>query len=453
VPATTLNQSIALMGESLLKELLTEFFVVPDPAFSRMPMVLSPLNWQQQYVYGNHVAMVKSYYGAMASDDFFTASYNGFLNELYRQDDRTMQIALQTSGYKQFDDRLTKKRTMFEALSALARQNTYIGQPSTTTVGAVLIAAGIADVVPSGRWFEMTDVHALAGVSTIHLYFDWNGGTNTLRMMKSTDSTWGPGVVITLTNFHKVPLYDVTGTKWCWVTCSAGGATLMAAGNFTSVGGAGDHVDLVPNFATTGFLTQVAPEMRMFGNLSASNPTVTGDAISQRNLSWMRMKLLDSSNGDASRCCILLDDIHYLNAEAIITALATGSGEELFMGSKLSALRYGNIPVLRCPWLPTVTAANTTTTGLGQMLGLVLGEDRCFIRYNSTAGDVSNTTTADNMSSVAVQGNLPSGIVLPVHYREIGEGATTELVTMRATMLFEPVSANLHACCLVTDLT
>jgi hypothetical protein len=57
------------------------------------------------------------------------------------------------------------------------------------------------------------------------------------------------------------------------------------------------------------------------------------------------------------------------------------------------------------------------------------------------------------MSSVAVQGNLPSGIVLPVHYREIGEGATTELVTMRATMLFEPVSANLHACCLVTDLT
>jgi hypothetical protein len=449
---TTFATSLSLIEDKVLGTLISEYVVRPDPVAALIPMVTAPsMKFRQKLMSEPTGAQASRYDTAFAPSAFTEYEYEAFLTYLVKSDSRLKQMESAPVGDAGVSDRLTKKRVIIAALSKLYREYLLVGQPAGVTIGADLTTLGITAIEPGPRQCTFEDANGAAAVATSYGSFTWVNASKTLTYKAPGDTGYGTGVVLSATNFHRVPVYSANVGKWVYVTVVW--ATIGGAGNFASAGTDATCVKYTPSLQPTGLINQINPALRMFGNLSATNPTATGDALSQKNLTWLVGKLLDGSNGDASRCIVLCPENAWLACSVLVTGLGGGTSAVEFMGQRFNSLNFGGVPILKNAFVEdNRTAANTTTTGLCDVAGLVLGTDKAHVRYAAASDVVDNQLSDHSGNQVAVGDGTGSGASLPIQYFETMPG-TSNLIYMVGDMTVEPVFGSIQSGAILTDVT
>jgi hypothetical protein len=432
---TTFATSLSLIEDTVLGELITEYIIKPDKVMANIPLVTAPsLSFRQKLISEPTGAAATRFDEAFSPSAFTEFEYDAFLNYIQKSDNRLEQIDSVPAGTSGMSDRTTKMNVCVKAVAKLARQYSRVGQPATVAIGSDLTTAGITAVEVGPRAVTLNDVEGGSAVSTRLGYLKWSTSSNLLSY-SSDGVNYGDTVTISATNFHRVFLRAANRGQWIRLTCVA--ATLMAASDFTTTS-ATNGLTYTPSTQPTGLVTQIDPDLVMFGNLSASNPTATGDALSQKNLAWLRSRLLDGSNGDPGSCAILMPTKAYLNAEVLISGLGGGTSAVEFMGTRFNSLNYGSIPIFEDEFVEdNRTAANTSTTGLCDVVGLIFGEEKAHLKY---AGGTTFVTATGELSS------------LPISFFEKDPG-TSKKINMVADMTYEPMFGSVHSGAMLTDIT
>jgi hypothetical protein len=303
-------------------------------------------------------------------------------------------------------------------------------------------------------------------VETVNAGFKWTQGTLSLQYKAPGDTAYGPAVVVSATHRYRVQLYSggTTGAanyaKWCRATFTY--VTIAATGDYDSdtLAAAADYVVLTPTKAPAGFAYKVSPERFAFDNLSfnssghATNPTAAGAAADEDNLSWITMKLLDGANGNPSRCVLLADDMLFLALGSIIRALGQKAETYMFMGMELHDLNFGGIRIQRCPWLPTnLSSPNGATTTCRYLLGLVLGDDGCKVKYSTINTDKTLAALVAKLSGNQSLQDKAGTRNLPMSYYETMAAANTLVTNQIALMAFDPIIGGLDKAAMVYNLT
>lgn len=460
--ATTLATSLDLIDDYELRELITEFCVKPDPLFRRMPFVTSPGGWQWKQRYTSEpsggAAMVIT--DTMLPSAFTEYEHAEHLRLAYKMDQYNPALAGMGTGQQGHNDRDTKRKHILAGLSKYVRQSLIDGAHETVAIGATLTALGLSACVPGPK--ISTFAQTTAGTTSLGK-IKWTLATNTVQYMGPGYTAYGAGVVLSATNYFRVPLFsggDVTGStnpfKWIWATFVW--ATISVAANYESDTTAAKGLTYTPSKAMTGLICQASPAQWAWHDLTlagaAAAPPLSGGSMNRENLTWAAMKLLDASNDNPSRCCFLCDD-YLMNAiEGVITSLGASVPATMFMGEQLSgALSYKSIVFLRNRFIPTLTARDGVTT-VRQLVGVVLGEDGFHMKYSRFA---NNPSFVDQVSSfqqgVVAQdetGNMP---IAPVMYWEQKDSAATLPIDQFAVMIAEPVVANVDKTVIVGGLT
>lgn len=450
--ATTFATSLSLIEDKVLGELINEYVIRPDPVAALIPMVQTPsMKFRQKILSEAAGAAATRFDTAFAPSAFTEYEYDAFLTYLQKSDSRLKQMESAPVGSAGVSDRLTKKRQIIAALSKLYRQYMLVGQPATGVIGADLTTLGITAVEPGPRQVTFEDAHGGSAVSTSYGSFTWVAASKKLSYMAPGDTAYGATATISATNFHRVPLYSNDVGKWVYVTVVW--ATISGQGNYASADTDATCVKFTPSLQPTGLVNQISPSLRMFGNLSATNPTATGDALSQKNLSWLVGKLLDGANGDPSRCVVLMPENAWLSASVLVTGLGGGTSAVEFMGTRFNALNFGGVPLLKNQFVEDDrTAANTSTTGLCDVVGLVLGEEAAHVRYAAAADPIDNQLSDHSQGQVAKGDGTGVGAALPIQYYETFPG-TSNLIYQVGDMTVEPVFGTIHSGAILTDIT
>ena len=469
--ATTLANMISLIGNTVYKTMLHNLFVVPDPVAALIPMELAEkgAHYTQRYANPPAAPTHMAIYDAMTASAWTGSEYKSFLRYQYKMDDDPILADQQGVGQQGFDAMEMKKIDIMTGLSNGFRQDIIAGAEYTAAIGATLQAlfgAGYAvECHGAGSQFGFENVNARTGVTTVNAGFKWTTIPNELQYKAPGDTAYGPAVVISATNYYKVQLYSggtVTGStnyaKWCRVTVDA--ATIMAAGDYDSatLGGAADYVVLTPTKAPAGFLWKCSPERFAFDNLSflasglATAATAAGGAASEANLTWLTMKLLDGAANQASRCVLLADDRMFLTLSGIINALGLKAPVYRFMGMELHDLNFGGIRVQRCPWMPTTLSPDAAVV-TRSILGLVLGEDACKVKYSTINTDKTLAGLVARLSGNQQVADPAGSRNLPISYYETLAAANTLVTNQIGVMSYDPAVGGLDKICGLANLT
>jgi hypothetical protein len=479
MPATTLATSMALIKDTTLAMLIEEFFVKPDPAIARVPMLTPPggYQWTQEYVATDTAATAFGHWDTFAATAFTVSEYNAFLSGISKMDQRNRALSALGEGPDQGrQDRAQKKLMIIKALSELWREYVYTGEPVTVAVGgnlaAVIGANATIELGPRNTQFQ--NVHAIGGgVTTSEGLIRWVNATQSLSFMAFGDTQYGPPVVIDASNHHRVPLWSGGGTaasknepKWIRVSIAAADlAALLASGNFTPTAGvAADVLTFTPTKQMTGLYRQISPMQQCYHDLSgiaaangistSMNGPAAGGSLNRENMTKIKQWLLDASNDDPSKCAIFMSDNLINRAEGLISSLGHGSETAMFLGSEFHGLTYQQIPIIRNQWLPiNLTSRDGTRTDLTMAMGVVFGSDAAHLKYQTLAPDVINDTLADVSTGMvtAVGDGTPAGTPIPVSYWETPYNSTQLVINQIGHMLGEPV-AGLKDLCAVTHL-
>ena len=145
--ATTLAQTLNLVGDKLLMEILYDAFVQPDPFAGRMPVMsdIAGTYWKQKYRASNAAAAGLGFYGTKTKSAVTFGDYQAFLSRINRGDDYNMLVQAQGTGDQGFNDKVEKIRGIFDSLALLMREYEVSGQPATSAIGAGLQAVLGAD--------------------------------------------------------------------------------------------------------------------------------------------------------------------------------------------------------------------------------------------------------------------------------------------------------------------
>jgi hypothetical protein len=470
--ATTLANLISLVGDYEYQVILHNIFTQPDPVAASIPMEMAEggATYTQRYANPPSAASHLAIYDTMSASARTEGSYTGFMKYAYKMDDDPILLSPNGNGQQGHDRKEEKKIDLLIGVSNLFRQDLYVGAEYTAAIGAnlqALFGASYAvEIHGAGSSFGFEDVNGRSGVSTVNAGFKWTQASDSLQYKAPGDTAYGPAVVLSATHRFKVQLYSggTTGSanyaKWCRVTCTY--ATIHGTGNYDSdTGGlAADYVVLTPSKAPAGFAYKVSPERFAFDNLSfntsghATNPTAAGAAADQDNLTWATMKLLDGANGNASRCVLLADDMLYIALGGIISALGQKAETYWFMGMELHDLNFGGIRIQRCPWLPTdLTSPNGSTTTCRYLLGLVLGDDGCKVKYSTLNTDATMAALVAKLGGSQSLTDTAGTRNLPMSYYETLAAANTLVANQIAVMAFDPVVGGLDKAVMVSNLT
>jgi len=336
------------------------------------------------------------------------------------------------------------RNQVIEAVCRKFRAGYLLDNPSDVVIGADWGTAGVTSVELGPRAVSYADTHGVKATPTERRHsLDWSTGTNVMKYKPYGESSWGPTVTFSSTNFHKVPLYNADGTKWIFVTAETV-ATLLAHADLTDGGTDATTLQVTPNLNMTGFGTLAHPTYRRFGNLSTSNPTAAGDSISRAALSWLAYAVRTSGADGAG--AIVCDPDMYQYIESMMVALGLGETIITFMGEQLNALSIGGVPIFRNDGMTETRLAADGATAVGRILGIRYGGSRsgAHIRYNSMAPILSF------MPQLAAGGPIDAGyhgdpVSLPFTFYVVGPNSTSELMFPRASMLVEPAAARFDA--------
>jgi len=466
---TTLATSMSLIKDKYLARLVLEYFVKPDPAIARIPMMTpgsaNGYQWKQQYVNDAAAATAFKHWDTFAATAFTVAEYNAFLSGIQKMDQRNRALSALGEGTDGKQDRNTKKTIIIRELAKLYREYVFTGEPVTVAIGATVQGTFGANVaVELGpRCVDFDDVHQVAaGTSTTVGLLKWTLIGTTVSYMAPGDTAYGPEVVISGSNYHRVPLFSGGGTtgsvnspKWIRLSIAqAELAALLVSANFTPNAAVPAQVlTFSPTGQSTGFLRQVSPRQEIYhdltgaaaanGTTAVGNGPAAGGSLNRENLTWMKQRLLDASNGDPSRCAVFMSDNLLNRAEGIIASLGGGINPVMFMGSELNALSYGGIPFLRNQWLATdLDSRDGTRDDLTYALGACFGTENAHVKYNTLSPDVINDSFSDYTAGMAVaQGDgTPTGSLIPLTYWETPYASDRLIVNQIGHMLFEPVA-------------
>jgi len=474
---TTLATSMSLIRDTVDAMLVKEFFVKPDPALARLPMITpsAGYQWKQDYVATDSAATDFAHWDTFAATAFTVSQYTAFLSGISKMDQRNRALSALGEGQQGRQDRLTKKEMVYKALSELYRSRVYTGEPATAAVGANVTAAlGTVTVELSPRLVDFDDVHQVGGTtSTTAGLLKWTLATTSLSYMAPGDTAYGPEVVISASNFHRVPLFSggaTTGSKnepkWIRFSILSGEvAALVAAGNFVPTAGvAADSITFTPTKQGTGLRRQISPMQECYHDLTGiasvdgistnMNGPAAGGSLNRENLTKLKQWLLDASNDNPSQTAIFMPDNLLNRAEGLITSLGHGAETIMFLGSELHTLQYQGIALLRNQHLPTnLTARDLSRTDLTMAMGVVFGPEQAHVKYQTLSPDVINDSFSDLSTAIttAEGDGTPNGTPIPVSYWETPYASDQLTVNQIGHMLYEPV-ARLQSTCAVTHL-
>lgn len=479
MPATTLATSMDLIKDTTLAELIYEFFVKPDPAIARVPMITPPggYQWKQEYIATESAATAFSHYDTFAATAFTVNEYEAFMSGIGKMDQRNRAVTALGEGPNQGrQDRMTKKVMIISALAKLWREYVYTGEPVTVAVGgnlaAVIGANATIELGPRNTEFDNVHVQG-GGVTTSEGLIQWNLAAQTLSYQAFGDTQYGPPVVISASNHFRVPLWSggkvaasKNEPKFIRISIAAADlAALLAAGNFVPTAGvAADVLTFTPVKQMTGLYRQISPMQQCYHDLSGipaesgistnMNGPATGGSLNRENLTKMTQWLMDASNDDPSRCAIFMTDNLLNRAEGLVTSLGHGASTDMFLGSELDALRYKRIAFLRNQWLPTdLTSRDGTRDDLTLAMGVVFGPENAHVKYQTLSPDEINSIVADFSAgtSTAIGDGTPTGTPIPLTYWEDIYNPAQLTVNQIGHMMGEPV-ARLQDLCAVTHL-
>ena len=465
--ATTLTNLLDMAGTRRMALTLQHIFTAPDKLAAVMPMVRAPggARFTQKYADAAGAATHMTIYDSMTASARTHGEYEDFLRVLYKMDENPEAFATEGPGAEGEDHRQQKKLKILEGVSTTFRQSVQVGTEHTGAIGTDLAALGVTEVIVggAGSQFEYSHVHNATSVEAQTHKFKWTNADDGFQYMAPGDSEYGPKVTLSATHRYRVPLYSggTTGSrnqaKWCFVTATW--ATINAAGDFVS-DAADKYYTATPSKGSMGLYYKVAPENVGFDNISfnsdgmPTNPTAAGANASEGSLTWLTQKLLDGANGDASRCVLVCDDFLHISMNAIINALGMKAPVYRFMGRELHDLNFGGIHVHRSPFMPTdLVSPNAGTTNCRSILGLVLGEDACHVRYSTLANSpvfsqlVAQMSGSSNISDPAGTRNLP------VAYYETLSAPNKLVSNQIAVMLYQAAIGGFNKSALLTNLT
>jgi hypothetical protein len=206
----------------------------------------------------------------------------------------------------------------------------------------------------------------------------------------------------------------------------------------------------------TGLWTHAHPDQVVWHDLTVPGagtmPPVSGGSPNRENLTWMAQRLLDASNDNPSRCCMLADDYLCNALEGVITSLGASVPATMFMGEQLVGVpNYKGIPILRNRFMPRLTAADGATS-TRNLMGCVLGEDAVHIKYTNFAGDPILGNLTSFGSGAVAQDETGNMALPPVQYWEEKDAAATLVVDMFGVMIMEPVAASVDKIAVVCGL-
>ncbi len=475
---TTLATSMALTKDASLAMMIDEFFVTPDPAIARVPMVTPPpgFTWNQEYTTAHTAATAFGHWDTLVPFGFEVADYPAFLSGIAKQDQRNKAYSALGEGQQGRNDRLKKKQMIVKSMSELWRQYVYTGEPATVAIGGTLAAViGVNATFELGpREVAFANVHRIGGgVTTTEGLIRWTAVSQSLAYMAPTDTAYGPEVVITNANHHRVTLWSggsTAGNKnepyWIRINIAAAElAALLVAGPFVPVPGTAlDVLTFTPTKQMTGLLRQISPMMQCYHDLSGVPPTngisvavngpPAGGSLTREALSWITQRLKEASNNNPSQCAVFLSDNLMIRAEGLLPALGAGADPIFFMGSQIDTLSYRRIPFISNDYLPTnLTSRDGTRDDLTMMMGACFGTENTHIKYQTLAGDKTNEIVADVTTGVvtATGDGTPTGSPIPLTYWEDLYSPNQLVVNQQAHMMGEPV-AQLQDLCAVVNL-
>ena len=469
MPATTLAELVTLAGSYKERVLLRNIFAETDPLAGLMPFVPKPAgtDYIQPYENPAPTATSMAIRTAMTAQAMTSGKYTAHMHHHYRMDDDPLLADDTNPGQQGVDARLQKKINILTSVSNKYRSDLQIGSECTLVIGANLQALFGVDyaieVGCAGNIHSFTDMNTVAPL-TLNIGFQWVTAADTIAVKIAPDTAYGPAVTLSATNRFKVPLYSggTTGAANYsrWVRATFTWVTINGAGNYDSdTGGlAADYAVSTPSLAPMGFLYKVNPKRIAFDNLVfdasgfGTNPTAAGAAADQDNLTWLALQLQEASGGDLSRCIMLADTPLWLALSSVITGLGQKSESYRFMGRELLDLNFGGIRVQRSPYLPTTLSPNGAAT-TRNLLGLVLGENKCHCKYSSIATDRTLAGLVASLSGSNSAADPAGNHQLPIMYYETLYSPTSLVANQFGVMSFNPECGSLDACAMVANLT
>jgi hypothetical protein len=369
-------------------------------------------------------------------------TYDAYLNRIVQQMPVDAIIAAEGNpvDHKGLPDQLMLHRDQtIQSVVRKFRDRYLLGQPATTTIGTNFTTAGVTAIEMGPRSCARADVHGTKGSVTARVHdLKWVTASDEISYRPYGETTYGPTVVITASNYHRVPLFNADGTKWIFLTCVP--ATLLAAGDITGDGTAANGFTVTPSKQITGFATLAHPSMRRYGNLSPTNPSATtGDAPTRMALSWLARAVRDS--GSMGNSAILCDPDMYLYLENVMIALGLGNKTVEFMGSEFNTLAYGDTPIFYTDSMTETRKAPDGSTNVGRILGITYGNKMtgAHIRYNT----IADVPGVNSMPQLLAGGSVNTGhkgdpIPSPFASFLIPPDGDNDLLKTRASMLVEP---------------
>ena len=128
---TTLATSMSLIKDTTLSMMVDEFFVQPDPAIARVPMITAPPghSWKQEYTTEHTPATAFGHWDTLAPFGFAVSDYSAFLSGIAKQDQRNKALSSLGEGQQGRVDRLKKKQMIIKSVSY-----THLTLPTTPYV-------------------------------------------------------------------------------------------------------------------------------------------------------------------------------------------------------------------------------------------------------------------------------------------------------------------------------
>jgi hypothetical protein len=268
---------------------------------------------------------------------------------------------------------------------------------------------------------------------------DWVTATNTMRYRPYGETTWGAGVVLSADNDHLVPLFSADGTKWIWLTVDF--ATLDPVADFNTTSDATGLL-AVPSHEMTGIASLLHPTQRVFGNLSATDPTATGDTLTMSTLWWILEKLLEASGGDPSRCAIATSLQLKLKSRSVLAAAAQGEVIKTWMGREVNEIGIGGVPILNCSQMVNNRTA-PSATGLGRLVGVVFGDkdSGVHLRYGNNADQPGISMMPGFEQNGMVETKYSDDVPMPYQHYMILPDKTDQKTRYRAYSYIEASTA------------